>query len=165
MRPAPWQVEWNAPPPSTPASTCEAGAHRPGDEDGLAEWPEVVGELGVAGRQGTGGALAVHAQEPRLPVDVVVLELGQVVRDVVEQVELGVTERGGERLAGGDGEELAVGASVVRGRGHRTQVVAPLSRRHRRARQLRVGHGDAVARHGCLHDADVVGADLMAQTT
>ena len=100
----------------------------------------------MAGRQGAGGALAVHAQQPTFAVDLVVLELGQVVGHVVEEIEVGDTEHGRERPSGSDREELAVGPPVVRRRGHRPEVAATLPRGDRRARELRIGDRDARSR-------------------
>ena len=109
-----------------------------------------------------GGALAVHAQRDRLPVHVVGFQLRQVVGHVVNQVEPRAS-RPAENRAGLVGKHVPVGASVVGGCSHRGQVTAAFEGADRRAGQLTVGHGDAIARHGLVHDPHVVATDLMAQ--
>ena len=71
--------------------------------------------------QRTGRALSMHTQPSCFPVHLVRLDLREVVRDVVDQVEAAagdVFEDTPGRLA----EHLAVGEGVVGGRSHRPQV-------------------------------------------
>ncbi len=90
------------------------------------------------------------------------LRRGQVVRDVVHEVD------GGAGLGPEDpthrlGEQLPVRTPVV-GRGHhRREVGLSLGRADRCARQLTVGHADAVPAHGPVHLPDVVAADLVTE--
>ena len=116
----------------------------------------------MAGRERPGSPLAVHAQRGGQAVHRVGLDLGQVVRDVVDEVDV-PARRLREDVPHHAGEHLPVGAAVVGGRRHRPQVIPPLRRGDGRARQLAVGHGDAVAAHHLLHGPDVVAADLVAQ--
>jgi len=97
----------------------------------------------------------VDAQESFAPVDDVTFEVREVARHVVQDSELFCGQRRGERVAGSLCEELAVGAPVVRGGGHRTEVGVSLRAVDRRTRELPVRHVDAVPRHRVRHDADV----------
>ncbi len=58
-------------------------------------------------------------------------------------------------------DHLAVGPGVVGPAGHRLEVVLPLLRVDRRARQLAVRQFDAGLAHRALHDLQVVGGDLV----
>jgi hypothetical protein len=144
---------------------CEhvrGGAHRSRDEHGLTHLSDRFGQVGMAGRKCPRGALSMHAQAAWCPVDGVRLELGEIVRDVVDQAQ--ATEPGaGEGGPGGVAEQLPVGPPVVGGGRHRGQVALALRRLHRRTGQLLVGDTDAVPAHRRLHGAYVVGADLVAQ--
>ena len=62
----------------------------------------------MTGGQGAGGALAMDAQQPPFVPDVVPLELGEVVRHVVDQVELCAPGGPLERPPGRVREQLAV---------------------------------------------------------
>ena len=98
-------------------------------------------------------------------VDVVVLELREVVRDVVQQAQFSLRSDPRERAAGHLGEQLAVGAAEVRRRGHRAEITLSLPRANRGARELQIRGRDAELAHGGLHRTDVVGADLVAEPT
>ncbi|COV92358.1 Uncharacterised protein [Mycobacterium tuberculosis] len=104
----------------------------------------------------------MHAHRAQLTVDRMRLDLGQVVRHVVEQVQRCsgcISEHTTRRL----GQQLAVGASVVGRRRHRGEIGLPIGGVHRHTSQLAIGHRDSVSAHGLFHLADVIRADLMAQ--
>ena len=97
----------------------------------------------------------------------VLLDLRDVVRDVVDDRELARvgTEHPREDVASPVGQELAVGEREVRGRPHGAEIVARLRRVVRRARELAVGHADAVPAKRLARHVEVVGAHLMAEAT
>ena len=97
----------------------------------------------------------------------VILELGDVVGDVVDQVhpELlpGLAEKLGEDFTRLVSQELAVAPGIV-GRGaHRAQVSLALRAAHRGTGKLRVGKLEAVAFGGVLEGRQVVVANLVAE--
>src|SRR5690606_2615523 len=115
-------------------------AHVARDDHGLAELLVLVRKLGMAGRKSARGALAVHPKLALLPVVLVLLELGDVVRHVVDKVHLqllpGAAENRLEALAGLPHEELPVAPGKI-GRGpHGAQVLLPLRTMDRRADEL-----------------------------
>jgi hypothetical protein len=57
----------------------------------------------------------VHAHQPPLPADAVVFELGEIVGDVVDQLEASLAGHLGEGVAGGLGEQVAAAGSADRG--------------------------------------------------
>ena len=142
--------------------------HAAGDDHRLADRLIGAGDLGMTGREGPGRPLAMDADLLReAAADVVVLELGDVVGDVVDQVQPqrlpGDAEDPGEDLAGLVGEQLAVAPGIVGRRAHRPQVGLPLGAVHRGAGQLPVGEREAVLLGRPLEDAEVVVADLVAE--
>src|SRR4030095_12034942 len=100
-------------------------------------------------------------------VDLVLLFLRDVVRDVVDgthaQIARGDSESAREDLARPVGQHLPVREGEVRGRAHRAEIRARLVRIDRRARELAVGHGDAVAAERLARDLEIVGAHLVAE--
>ena len=142
-------------------------AHVAGDDDRLPERAEMRGERRMARAEGARRALAVHAHALPPAVDRVLLELGDVVADVVDEPE---AQRGGPEAEGGRegplGEaahHLPVRPGEVRGRRHGGEVLLPLGRAERHAGELAVGHADPVARHGASHGAERVVAHLVAE--
>lgn len=117
----------------------------------------------MSGRQGAGCAFAMHAELLRMSVDIVGLELGQVVRDVVDQCDRRLTNHGAERLAYAPRDHLAVGAPEVGGRRHSGEVAPAMARIDGRRRELRVRQCDAVDRQRLDHLTYVVAADLVTQ--
>ncbi len=89
-------------------------------------------------------------------------EFGQVVRDVVDQVQ---TAPGGRRegAAGGFGEQLAVGAAEVGGCRHRPQVGAALAASRPVCRPAAGPEPGCRAGAYLVHHPDVVGAHLVPQ--
>ena len=97
---------------------------------------------------------------------VVVLGLGDVVSDVVDLARPargGWAEHAPDRLAYRVGDHVPVGEGEVGGGRHRGEVCAPLGAGGGRAGELAVGQDDPVAALDGVHDADVVGADLMPE--
>src|SRR5581483_2832140 len=143
------------------------GAHVAGDEDGLADAAVVAGHVGVARGEAARGALAVDVHLAALAVHDVLLQLGDVVAHVVEDVHahaLGVAaEHLAERLARPVGDELAVGPCEVGRRAHGAPVVLRLAARDGRGGQLAVHQVDVISIRGLLHALQVVGADLVAR--
>jgi len=114
----------------------------------------------MAGRQRPARSFPVDAQPDRRLADLMGFQRGQVVGYVIDQKQRRPC-RLGQDAAGGLGEQLPVGAGVVRGGGHGTQVPAALRRGDRHAGQLPVGRGDAVTGHHLAHDLHLVAADLV----
>src|SRR5690606_8690925 len=141
--------------------------HVAGHEHRLPDLRVARRELGVAGGERARGALAVHQQPRALAVDDVLLLLGDVVGDVVDELQAQLrprpAEHGLERLTHLHRQELAVREAEVRRGPHRAQVRLPLGRVDRRAGELPVGQADAVALRHALEPAQVVVADLVAE--
>ena len=119
-------------------------------------------------REGARRSLAVDADLLRLAAaDRVLLELGDVVGDVVDQLHAErfprLAEDLREDLARLVGQELAVAPGVVGGRAHRAQVGLALRTAHRCTGELRVGQLEAVPFRGVLERRQVVVAHLVAQ--
>src|SRR5262249_33713219 len=112
-------------------------------------------------------ALAVDPQLPLLAAGRVLLELGDVVGYVVDQVHLQLLPRPAEdlreHLAGLLHQQLAVAPGEVGRRPHGADVVPPLRAVHRGARQLAVGQLDAVLLGRLAEHAQGVVAYLVAQ--
>ena len=137
-------------------------AHAAGDEHGLPDGcGSARGASGLAGTERARRALAVHAElagrrAPR--------SSRCCARRRRRRVEASRRRRSRRRpAADAVGEHLTVGEREVRGGAHRREVVAPLGRRERRARELAIGQRDAVARERRVHRAHVVGAHLVAE--
>src|SRR6266542_411717 len=110
------------------------------------------------------GSLPMHANTATVEV----LDLGDVVRDVVNDAD---TIRGArtddalEHLANSLGEDLPVAPREIGGGTHRAKVIAPFARRERSASKLSIRQLDTVASQGLVHRSDVIGADLMPEAT
>ena len=114
-----------------PDQEVGVAAHVAGDQDRLADRAVGGGHVGMAGGKRAGCPLAMdEAPHPRAALELVRLELGDVVRDVVDQRQperLGApAERGLERAAHAVGDALAVRPREVGGGPHRVHVVARL---------------------------------------
>jgi hypothetical protein len=138
-------------------------AHRARDQHRLADVSQVGGRSSAPGGSARVAPLrCTHSRDAA--VDGVVLELGQVVRHVVDQHQVARAQRGSEGVAHRLGEQLPVGTPVVGRCGHRPEVRPPLRRVDRHAGQLASGP-DAVPGHRVRHDPDVVLTDLVAEPT
>ena len=129
-------------------------------------WPmsrNVAGQARMARAEGARCALAVHIQAARLAVDRMPLLLAGVVRNVVDQGEMGPRHEVGEHLAGEVGDDLAVGQRAVDRRAHGAEIGLADRRVDGRAGELAVGQFDAVPRRGNHHPFEEFGADLMPQ--
>ena len=80
----------------------------------------------MARAQGTGGSFAMDAEEAMGTLHRMLFELGQVVGDVVEKIDVDVPEDPLEGPPGGLGQQLTVCSSVVRRCRHGRQVMAAL---------------------------------------
>src|SRR4030095_15741704 len=123
-------------------------------------------EHGLTGK-GARRALAVDDEPAPGTVHLVLFFLGDVVGDVVDGAHAEITggdaERARDDLASPVRQHLAVREGEVRGGAHGAQIRARLLRIDRGARELAVGHGDAVAPERLAGDVEVVGAHLMAE--
>src|SRR3989454_12716271 len=101
------------------------------------------GERRMARAEGARRALAVHAHAPVPAVDRVLLELGDVVADVVDEPEAerggAEAERGREGTLGEAAHHLPGRPGEVRGRRHGREVLAPPGRAARAPRELAAG--------------------------
>src|SRR5690606_22285141 len=95
--------------PRDPYQDIRGSPHGTGHQHRLTHRAQVVRQVRVTGGQRQGGSLAVYAHVAA----VVVLQLGQVVRDVVDQIQGGADL--GEGPPGRLAEQLPVGPGVVGG--------------------------------------------------
>lgn len=109
----------------------------------------------VMGREGSSRSLPVNQQRLLLAVNEMLLDLGDIVRHVIDHVHVkvirGRVEHLGEGLSGQEGHTAAVDPGVVSGGRHRLEVVLALLTGDMRARQLAVVNHDVVALHRFLH--------------
>lgn len=120
-------------------------------------------------REGARGAFPVNQQLPLLAVHHVVLHLGNIVRNVIDNVHVEIIGCGvkhlGKRLTGEERHGAAIDPGKVRSRRHGLQVVLSLHRIDPGAGQLPVIGLDLVPLHGLLHLDQGVGSDLVAEAT
>mmetsp|Transcript_23153 Transcript_23153/g.57605 ORF Transcript_23153/g.57605 Transcript_23153/m.57605 type:complete len:212 (-) Transcript_23153:621-1256(-) len=120
-------------------------------------------------REGPGGSLSVDKQLLALSVHHMLLDLGNVVRHVVDDVHVqvfwGLVEDFGKCLASQEGHRGAVHPGVVRCRRHTLHIILAFLRIYSGACQLPVIGLDVVAGHGALHLNQGVCGDLVAQTS
>src|SRR3990172_4243733 len=140
------------------------GAHGAGDPDRLADGAVARRHFGPPGGIGAGGALAVDEHFALLAVDCVLLPLGDVVADVVDDAHFGRrAEQPLDGAAGEVGDGLAVGPGEVRGASHGAEVVAAFLGVDGDAGKLPVGQLDRVPLHGLAHPLEIIRADLVAE--
>ena len=100
-----------------------------------------------------------------LAVDLVRLDLGHVVRDVVDLMQVPVLDLARQhrlkRLPRGIGQNLSISKREVRRTAHRRQIGFTFRRIQRRADQLPIGQLNPIALHRTLKFLHVVRADLM----
>ena len=134
---------------------------------GWAGRPVVCRQIVLTGPEGSRGAFAVNDQLDRLAVHDVALDLGRVVADVVDDGEPErarvLAEDARKDLAHAMRDHLPVGERAVGGSGHGAEVRLAVLRPKRRAGELPVPDGNAVARHHLIEAPDIVGRDLMAE--
>ena len=126
------------------------------------------GSSGMPGRKARVAPLRCTSSRRAPPVDLVLLELGRVVGDVVDaahaQLLRAPAEDLGEDLADAVEDHLAVGEGHVRGTIHGCEVVLPFGRGEGRAGQLAVDDLDAELRgHDVQEALQVVGGHLVAE--
>src|SRR5271166_4573368 len=145
-------------------------SHAAGDEHGLTDPGIGSGDLGMAGGKRSRRPLTMHAnlRAPAL-ADVVILELGDVMGDVVNEVhpELlpGLAENPRKDLTRLVSQELAVAPGEVGRRAHGSQVILPFRTAHRRTRELRVWQLEPILPGSVLEHLQIVVADLVAQAS
>lgn len=146
-----------------------AGAHGTTNKDRLTSELIVHRDERMVRRERPGGALAMNQQLALLAIDHVVLHLGNVVRDVVDDVHVEIIRGGvehlGEGLAREEGHRAAVHPGEVRRRRHSLEVILSLHRVNSGAGQLSVIGLDLVPLHGLLHLHQGVGGHLVAEAT
>mmetsp|Transcript_30839 Transcript_30839/g.80958 ORF Transcript_30839/g.80958 Transcript_30839/m.80958 type:complete len:253 (-) Transcript_30839:552-1310(-) len=113
------------------------------------------------------GSLPVHEELLDVPVHHVLLDLGDVVGHIVDEVHVqvlwGLVEHLRERLTRQKRHGRPVHPGVVRGRRHPGQVVLALGRGDAGARELAVVHLDLVADHRPLHLHEGIRSDLVPE--
>src|SRR5262249_11372019 len=142
-------------------------AHVAGNDHWLADLAVHRRQFRMARRECSRRSLPVDPHPLGLAADGMLLELGDVVTDVVDQVHLQrlplLAEDVLEDLAGLLHQQLPVAPGIIRRRPHGADVVSPLRAVHRRTRELTVGQLDAVLlRHAAQHGQGVV-AHLVAE--
>ncbi len=167
---------WLAP-PQVPSRTCErrlrlagagqhprSGAHAAADQHRLAGLCVFGRQFGMSRPEGACRALAMDEEPPRPSVDDMRFLLAGIVRDVIEQRQRCAPKDLGKRLPRKVGENLAVGKRAVDAGAHRAEIAYSQGRLQRRAGEFPVGQVDAGG--GCRdgHLAQVIGADLVAET-
>ena len=73
--------------PLRPGEDVGGGTHGAADKHWLSRRAEGLGNVGVTGPEGAGGALAVNEQAPAAAVDLMLLDLAGVVGDVVKELD------------------------------------------------------------------------------
>mmetsp|Transcript_22187 Transcript_22187/g.66393 ORF Transcript_22187/g.66393 Transcript_22187/m.66393 type:complete len:255 (+) Transcript_22187:57-821(+) len=151
-------------------SACQdvgARAHGPTDDHWLPSQLVIDRDERVVRRECACGAFPVHEQLLAVPIDHVLLDLGDVVRDVVDDVHVQVfrrlVEHLGECLPGQKGHRRPVHPSVIGRRRHAFHVVLAFNRIDPRTSQLAVVRFDVIPRHGTLHLDERIRGDLVAQ--
>jgi len=107
-----------------------ASAHAPTDDDRLTNRLVAVGKSRMARRECTGGALAVDEDATRFTVDNVLLELGKVVANVVNEVHVELTRVNAKdltkRLTSAITKAATVGIRKVGAACHSPEVILTL---------------------------------------
>src|SRR3569832_1731044 len=98
-------------------------AHGAAEQDRLTDIAKGVGDIGMARTVGTRRAFAMHEQPPLFTGDLVLLELAGVMRDVVDQAQIGMRKYFGEGAAREVREYLTVGERAVDGRAHGAEIL------------------------------------------
>src|SRR5262245_84190 len=117
----------------------------------------------MAGAEGARRALAMHEQPSPGAVNVVLFDLAGVVRDVVEQPQIGPRQDFVERLSDQMRDDLAIGQSAVDRGSHCAQVFLSDRRVDWRTGQLAVGQFDPVTGRAHSHLFQKLSPDLMPQ--
>jgi hypothetical protein len=116
-------------------------------------------------RQRPNGTLSVDTELAWRAIDVMSLDLGKVVGDVIEKVDLMGADRVEERLACGSCEHLAVRLCVVGCRRHSAQIRTAFDGLDGDTSELAIGHRDAVAHHCRAHRLNVIRTDLVTEAS
>src|SRR5208283_671672 len=121
----------------------------------------------MTGSEGAGGALAMHAYESLLAIHNVLFEFGDIVADVVHQLEAQFSRRDRERLQEGLLGEvhhyLPIAPGEVRGGGHGAEIGLPFRRADWNGGELAIGQADSVTGHRATDKFEIVVAGLVAQ--
>src|SRR5581483_1326838 len=140
-------------------------AHATRDEHRLPDRAVRLRDLAVARRVSAGCALPMHQHVALLAVYLVALLLGDIVADVVDQIETAITPKNfQERMAQRVHDSLTVRPSEVGGGPHGPEISLSLRRLNRHTSKLPVAHVDVVLSHGRIHIGQKIGANLVAQS-
>ena len=103
-----------------------------------------------------------------MAVDLVLLYLSHVMRDVINLVQVKIPHLAGERFLKSETylmcQHLAIGKSEVGRASHGMEVLLAFGRVKRSADQLAIGQLNAVIMYRLLKAADVILTDLMTET-
>ena len=121
----------------------------------------------MPGGKGSGRPLAMDTELDPLAVHFMFLYLGNVVSDIIDHLQPGVSfappHHLAERPPNPVGDALAVRPGIISGTTHCRQIGLPFRRIYRCAGQLAVRHLNTVLLHGGHHLPDVVSGGLMPQ--
>lgn len=128
----------------------------------------IHGDQRVMRREGARGALAVNEQRHGLAVDHVLLDLGDIVTHVVDNVHVQIVGAHLEHLAEGLARQKRQNGPIhpreIRSGCHAAEIILALGRLDGRAGELAIVDLDSVATHDSLHIDKRVRSDLMAQS-
>src|ERR1041384_8748654 len=117
----------------------------------------------MAFRKGTRGTLSVDENLPEPASDPVLFALCDVVADIVDDLQIGISEDRPAGLPDTVCHELPVREGKVCPRRHRTEIPPSLAGGNRHACKLAVDDADAVLFHTMLHQIEIVCANLVAE--
>src|SRR5690606_37323237 len=141
--------------------------HRTGHQHRLANVAVDTGHLGPAGAKSACGSLAVHTKLHPAAVYLMFLNLGYIVRNVVNLVNPGLDTLPGEHVLETTADQVRQHLPVTEGKigccTHRCQIILPLWAAQRCADQLAVRQRNAVLMHTLLKKLDVVGTYLVPE--
>src|SRR5690606_15649156 len=140
-----------------------ARAHGTADQHRLSERPKRGRDLRVPGSEGPRGSLTVDEQGAPKTVDLVLLALAGVVGDVVDKLETRLRQQPVKRGARQVGDDLAVGQSAVDAGAHGAEILGAEIRSEWRAGKFAVGQRYPELARALHHDAQELGADLLAE--
>ena len=169
MRPLPCAVEQNVLTPFHPGQQIGTGFHAAAEDHRLACRLINRRQSLLPRSEGPGCALAVHQHLAQFPVHHVPLQLGGIVRHVVDLVQAKVrrvlAENVGEHLTDAVQDHLTVGKGHIDGAIHGGKVILAFRRLKRSTGQFAIQHPDTVlALHDLEEDLQIVGRHLVTET-
>src|SRR5262245_5414855 len=117
----------------------------------------------MSGAEGAGRALAMDEQARPLSIHHMLLGLAGVVRNIVQERQLGLRMNVAESLPYEMGNDLAVGERAVNSGSHGAKIGFSDGRTNGCASQFPVRQFDSIPGCACGHACEKLGADLVAQ--